>query len=139
VSDEPETPPPWQENPRGLLKFVTGSRPDWSEAEAWQAIHAAHSAGMPFDRLAGRLVAIAFRHKPGEPPSSPLELRDEASRIRPQAPAGSLDPRLSAALRRGDYAAAWSATHGGAVPPQRVTATGPQPALTENDNQQEAS
>lgn len=127
-----EFPPPWQDNPRGLLRFVTGTRPDWDESEAWQAIHAAHTAGMPFDRLALRLTAIAFRHKPGEAPSSPLELRDEVRGTRPQVPPGSLDPHVKAALLANLAEATQAVMGRGATGEQKVLSEG-------NDNRQETS
>lgn len=85
MTAEPDEAPFWAEDPAALLRFACSARPDWSRDETWRAIHAAHNAGIPYDRLTKRLLAIAFRDKA----SSPLELRDEAAQRRPNGPTGA--------------------------------------------------
>jgi len=131
-----------REAPRELLAFVCATREDWSHEETWAAMHAAKTAGLDWTRLALRLMGIALREE--TPPTSPRELWDFARGITSKAasrpPPAEHVAGAIAALRAGDYAAAWSATHDGAVPPQIARATGEQKVLTEgNDNRQETS
>jgi hypothetical protein len=78
-----ESAPPWRENPRSLLKFVTDTRPDWSAEETWNAMLAAKTAGLPWDKLALRLMTIAFREE--DPPTKPRELWNFARGITSKA------------------------------------------------------
>jgi hypothetical protein len=131
-----ESPPQWQESARGLLNFACDTRLDWTREEVWNSIHAAKTAGLEWDKLALRLMGIAFRQE--TPPTRPRELWDFARGITSKAaerppPAGHVAGAI-AALRAGDYAAAWSATHDGAVPPQIARVTGGQPVLTEDND-----
>jgi hypothetical protein len=123
-----------REAPRELLSLACAVRPDWTREETWNAIHAARTAGLPWARIAAGLVGIALREE--DPPTRPRELwdfaRGIASKAAGQPPHAGHAADAIAALRAGDYAAAWSATHDGAVPPQIARVTGGQPALTED-------
>ena len=68
-----------REAPRELLAFACATRPDWDRDEIWSAMHAARTAGLGWDKLALRLMAIALRE--GDPPSRPRELWDYARGI----------------------------------------------------------
>jgi hypothetical protein len=130
-----------REASRELLDLACATRPDWTREETWNAIHAARTAGLDWERLALRLLGIAFRKE--SPPSRPGELWDFARGITTKAaerpPPAEHVAGAIAALRAGDYAAAWSATHDGAVPPRIARVTGPLQKLTEDNDQQEAS
>jgi hypothetical protein len=65
-----------REAARELLAFACGTRPDWTAEETWNAIHAAKTAGLDWDKLSLRLMAIAFREE--TPPTRPRELWDFA-------------------------------------------------------------
>lgn len=136
TDSDPESPPQWQESPRALLDFACATRPDWSREETWNSIHAAKTAGLDWDRLALRLMAIAFR--PETPPTRPRELWDFARGItiasQGQPPPAEHVAGAIAAIIAGDYAAAWSATHEGAVPPQIARVTGGQPVLDDSND-----
>jgi hypothetical protein len=130
-----------REAPRELLDFACATRPDWTREETWNAMHAAKTAGLDWTRLALRLMGIALREE--TPPTSPRELWDFARGITskaasPPPPAEHVAGAI-AALRAGDYAAAWSATHDGTVPPQIARVTGPQQQLTEDNGNQEVT
>jgi len=90
------TVPGWQESTRGLLQFACLTRPDWTREETWNAIHAAKTAGLPWDRLVRRLLDIAFRVE--TPPTRPRELWDDARGVRDRVVPGHLDPELRARL-----------------------------------------
>lgn len=138
TSPAEDSPPPWQENPRALLAFACATRPDWTRDETWNAMHAAKTAGLAWDKLALRLMVIAFRVE--TPPTRPRELWDFARGItsRAGARAGPADHVAGAiaAIISGDYDTAYMATHDGAAPVRRVT--GGQPALTEDNDRREA-
>jgi hypothetical protein len=137
----PDSESPVREAPRELLALACAVRPDWDEAEVWNAMHAAKTAGLDWTRLALRLMGIALRVE--TPPTRPRELWDFARGITSKAaerpPPAEHVAGAIAALRAGDYAAAWSATHDGAVPPRIARVTGPLQKLTEDNDQQEAS
>jgi hypothetical protein len=132
----PDVESPVREAPRELLALACAVRPDWDEAETWNAMHAAKTAGLDWTRLALRLMGIALRVE--TPPTRPRELWDFARGITSKAaerpPPAEHVAGAIAAIIAGDYAAAWSATHEGAVPAQIVKATGGQPALTEGND-----
>ena len=90
------TVPGWQESTRGLLQFACLTRPDWTREETWNAIHAAKTAGLPWDRLVRRLLDIAFRAE--TPPTRPRELWDDARGVRDRVVPGQLDPEVRARL-----------------------------------------
>ncbi|HMG64530.1 MAG TPA: hypothetical protein VK599_16425 [Streptosporangiaceae bacterium] len=110
-----------REAPRELLSLACATRPDWTREETWNAIHAARTAGLEWDRLALRLMAIAFREE--TPPTSPRELWDAVRGLR-DLPGTGAPPGAG-------YLAVKAAKGWG---------TGGQPALTEgNENRQETS
>jgi hypothetical protein len=125
-----------REAPRELLAFACAVRPDWDRDDVWNAMHAAKTAGLDWTRLALRLMGIALREE--TPPTRPRELWDFARGItiasQGRPPPSDGHAAAIAALKSGDYAAAWSATHEGAVPAQIARVTGGQPVLTDDDN-----
>ena len=133
---DPDSESPVREAPRELLALACAVRPDWDEAETWNAMHAAKTAGLDWTRLALRLMGIALRVE--TPPTRPRELWDFARGITSKAaerpPPAEHVAGAIAAIIAGDYAAAWSATHEGAVPAQIARVTGGQPVLAEDDN-----
>jgi hypothetical protein len=132
----PDSESPVREAPRELLALACAVRPDWDEGETWNAMHAAKTAGLDWTRLALRLMGIALRVE--TPPTRPRELWDFARGItiasQGRPPPSDGHAAAIAALKSGDYAAAWSATHEGAVPAQIARVTGGQPVLTDDDN-----
>jgi hypothetical protein len=132
----PDSESPVREAPRELLALACAVRPDWDEGETWNAMHAAKTAGLDWTRLALRLMGIALRVE--TPPTRPRELWDFARGItiasQGRPPPSDGHAAAIAALKSGDYAAAWSATHEGAVPAQIARVTGGQPVLAEDDN-----
>lgn len=128
-----------REAPRELLAFACATRPDWDRDDVWNAMHAARTAGLGWDKLALRLMGIALREE--DPPSRPRELWDFArgitARTAARTPPADHVAGAIAAIISGDYDAAYVATHDGAAPVRR--ATGPQAALTEGDASREAS
>ena len=131
---DPEAP--WEPRPAysQLHALACAMRPDWNPEGLHDAMTAAHQAGWAWKDVFREVARLALAQD-----ETPATLRNSARRPGTASRAGPPDPAAIAALKAGDYARAWSATHDGAVPPQRIRATGPQPALTENDNQQEAS
>jgi hypothetical protein len=133
---DPDSESPVREAPRELLALACAVRPDWDEAETWNAMHAAKTAGLDWTRLALRLMGVALRVE--TPPTRPRELWDFARGItiasQGRPPPSDGHAAAIAALKSGDYAAAWSATHEGAVPAQIARVTGGQPVLTDDDN-----
>jgi hypothetical protein len=129
-----------REAPRELLAFACAVRPDWDRDDVWNAMHAAKTAGLDWTRLALRLMGIALREE--TPPTRPRELWDFARGITTKAaerpPPAEHVAGAIAAIIAGDYAAAWTATHEGAVPPQIARVTGGQPVLTEDGPAQAA-
>lgn len=102
-----EGEPGIREAARKLLAFACATRPDWTAAETWNAVHAARTAGLDWDRLALRLMAIALREE--DPPTSPRELWDYVRGITSKAvgqPPGA--GYLAVKVARG-----WTSTTGG--------------------------
>jgi hypothetical protein len=113
-----------------LLALAAAMRPDWNRTELRDAMTAVHLAGWAWRDVYREVMRLAWTE--GEAPAT---LRNSARRPGTAAPA-PLDRDLFAALRAGDYDAAYMATHDGAVPVRRPT--GPMQRLTdENDNRQE--
>jgi len=72
-----------REAARELLAFACSTRRDWTPEETWNAVHAARTAGLDWDKLALRLMAIALREE--DPPTRPRELWDYARGITSKA------------------------------------------------------
>lgn len=85
-----------REAPRELLAFACATRPDWDRDETWNAMLAAKTAGLPWDKLALRLMAIALREE--TPPTRPRELWDHARGITARTTAGPATGEFKDAL-----------------------------------------
>lgn len=84
TSPSPEDPDtPFHDAPRELLDLACAFRPDWDRNDTWGALHAAHDAGWPPERILKRTAALLLRAD-----SEPRELRDEAAATRPLPPSG---------------------------------------------------
>jgi len=131
---DPEAP--WEPRPAypQLLATACEMRPDWSPTELRDAMTAAHQAGWPWVSVFREVARLALARD-----ETPATLRNSSRRPGARGQAGPPDPAAIAALKAGDYARAWTATHDGAVPPQRIRATGPQAVLAENDSQGDAA
>lgn len=134
--DETETPEPASapvicEAWGRLHGLACGMREDWGRVE-WQGlIIACRDSGLPFKDVYVEVMRLAWDL--GTSSADALaEVRNLGRKLAQRPPQrGSLDPGLSAALRSGNYAAAWAATHEGPVP---ARLTGPQPRLTEDND-----
>lgn len=85
-----------REAPRELLAFACAVRPDWTEEEVWNSMHAARTAGLGWKRIALRLVDIAFREE--DPPTRPRELWDYARGLTARTGAGPATEEFRDAL-----------------------------------------
>jgi hypothetical protein len=127
AENAPETP--WEPQPAydKLAALACAERPEWDAQDLWDAITAVRNAGWSYKRVRKEVLRLAATED-----ETPATLRNSARRLAGAVPA-SPDPDLYAALRSGDYATAWAATHDEPVP-ERIRATGGQPALTEDND-----
>lgn len=109
-----EGEPGAREAARELLIFACATRPDWTAEETWNAIHAARTAGLDWDKLALRLTGIALREE--TPPTRPRELWDFAR---------GLTTKATGVPPAAGYLAVKAA---------RGWGTGEQPVLTDNND-----
>lgn len=123
---------PWEPTPAypQLAALAAEMRPDWDKRDLWDAILAARSAGQSWREVYREVSRLVWAED-----ETPATLRNSARKPGPSAPA-PLDRDLFAALRAGDYDAAYMATHDGAPPARR--ATGPQRVLQDEKPQDAA-
>lgn len=132
MTENRESEAPWEPSPAypQLAALAAEMRPDWNRGDLWDAVLAARSAGQSWKDVYREVMRLAWTE--GETPAT---LRNSVRRPQAAVPA-PLDRDLFAALRAGDYDAAYMATHDGEAPVRR--ATGGQPVLIENSDNQEA-
>lgn len=122
-----------------LHALACAQRADWKPVEWLGIFRACRDSGLPYKEVYTEVMRLnwdlATRHE-----DALAEVRNLGRKLaRRPAPRGSPDRKTIAALLAGDYEAAYKATHDGAVPVPRVSTTGPQQALTEDDDREEAS